>query len=128
MDRYENLANAIVLQAVKDYRSHLRYLSKHEKTEELIKKSESDRNERIEKIKAWKKLQNDNAAEVKSYIKKPVPPEYRVLSESERLMYLITRHEAGVKEVEVFFHSKWFRVLTALDAELLIERLREEFA
>ena len=34
-DNYENLANAIVLQAVKDYRLALRFLKRHPRTPEL---------------------------------------------------------------------------------------------
>lgn len=58
MDPYENLANAIILQAVKDYR--------------------------------------------------------------------LTDNEAQLKEIESFFHSDWFSVLTSLDPDLLITKLRKE--
>ena len=58
MDPYENLANAIILQAVKDYR--------------------------------------------------------------------LTDNEAELKEIERFFRSDWFSVLTSLDPDLLIQKLRKE--
>lgn len=58
MDPYENLANAIILQAVKDYR--------------------------------------------------------------------LTDNESELKEIERFFHSDWFSVLTSLDPDLLIQKLRKE--
>ena len=59
MDPYENLAQAIILQAVKDYRN----------------------------------CSSGSSAE---------------------------------KELEKFFRSEWFGILTALDGELLIQKLREE--
>jgi len=58
MDPYENLANAIILQAVKDYR--------------------------------------------------------------------LTDNESELQEIERFFHSDWFSVLTSLDPDLLIKKLRKE--
>ena len=66
---YEDLANAIILQAVKDYREALR---KHEKR-----------------------------------------PRY------EPAILTMT-------EVERFFHSEWFKRLTSLDGELLINKLKAE--
>ena len=58
MDPYENLANAIILQAVKDYR--------------------------------------------------------------------LTDNKSELEEIERFFHSDWFSVLTSLDPDLLIQKLRKE--
>ena len=58
MDPYENLANAIILQAVKDYR--------------------------------------------------------------------LPDNESELKKIERFFHSDWFSVLTSLDPDLLIQKLRKE--
>lgn len=69
MDGYERLANAIVLQAAKDYRSALRKINKN-----------------------------------------PV------------------NGTAGLEvlECERFFRSKWYSVLTSVDGEYLMKRLREE--
>ena len=69
MDVYEKLANAIILQAVKDYRGALRILKKH--PESISAKSTRD-------------------------------------------------------EVERFFRSGWYQVLTEVDGEMLIRRLQEE--
>ncbi|MGI5986231.1 MAG: hypothetical protein ACOX7O_10330 [Oscillospiraceae bacterium] len=66
---YENLANAIVLQAVKDYRVALKCLVDNPKNK----------------------------------------------------MALADKHE-----VEHFFRSGWFSVLTSLDGEMLIRSLRED--
>lgn len=69
LDPYENLANAIVLDAVKDYRKALKRLRKNSRNS--IAASERD-------------------------------------------------------EIERFFHSPWFGVLTTVDPEYLITKLKEE--
>ena len=69
MDPYQELANAIVLQAVKDYREALRRLKKHP----------------------------DDKAAMKEAM-----------------------------ELEEFFHSSWYGVLTQVDPDYLIDRLRKE--
>lgn len=71
MDRYEKLANAIILQAVRDYRNALRNLRKHPQSRESLDTKD---------------------------------------------------------EVERFFRSQWYRILTAVNGEMLIERLQEEAA
>jgi len=71
MNPYEELANAIILQAVRDYRKALRTLSRYPYNR---------------------------------------PAQYTRLS------------------IERFFRSEWFGVLTKLDPEPLIRRLREEAA
>ena len=69
MDAYEKLANALILQAVKDYRGALKILKK--RPESISAKSTRD-------------------------------------------------------EVERFFRSGWYQVLTEVDGEMLIRRLLEE--
>ena len=69
MDEYEKLANAIILQAVKDYRNAL---------------------------KALKKRPGNISA------------------------------KATKDEVERFFRSGWYQMLTSVDGEMLIDRLQEE--
>ena len=68
-DPYENLANAIVLQTVKDYRDALKRLKKK-------------------------------------------PGNQAAMSEA--------------MECERFFHSGWYKTLTSVDGEYLIQKLREE--
>lgn len=70
MSNYETLANAIVVQAAKDYRAARRKL-----------------------------------------LKDP---------------YSINAQKT-VKEVEVFFHSDWFKVLTPVDGGTILKLLEEEF-
>lgn len=68
MDGYENLANAIVLQAAKDYRKALRKLSRNAQSKDA---------------------------------------------------------KRTVSEVEKFFRSDWYKILTSVDSELFIKKLRE---
>lgn len=70
-DEYTKLANAIVLQAVKDYRDALKRLAKHP---------------------------------------------HNILAQSAK------------QEVERFFRSDWFEVLTSIDPEMLIRKLNQEVA
>lgn len=69
MDSYTELANAIIIQAVKDYRKALKTLKRY--------------------------------------------PHY----EPARAM---------VAEVEEFFRSDWYRVLTSVDGDMLIRKIRRE--
>lgn len=124
---YQELANAIIEQAAKDFRTHGRYLVNHKKTDELVKSCEKERRNRIRKIKAWKTRQKNMGARDKSYVKQPVPKEYRILTDEEKELYSIIKHEAGIKEIEAFFNSKWFGVLTKADSRFILEQLREEF-
>ena len=71
MNGYEELANAIILQAVKDYREALRLLGMNP---------------------------NDKSA------------------------------QRDKRSIELFFHSQWFSILTDLNGELLLKKLKEEFA
>ena len=78
---YEALANAIVVQACKDYRDDLVWLSMHSPVTEDDKENEKYAN-----------------------------------------------HLADKGSIEAFFRSQWFQVLSDLDGEYLIRRIREEFA
>ena len=103
-DRYENLANAIILRAVDDYRSALKKI-KHlpeEKWKSLC--------ERLRKEDAERKTIEFKLKEKKKRIKR-TPQEKAVLT---------------FYECEDFFRSRWFGVLTALDGEELIRKLQEE--
>lgn len=69
MNGYQSLANAIILQAVKDYRESIR----------LLEMNPNDKMAQREK-----------------------------------------------RSIERFFHSNWFSILTDLDGELLLKKLKEE--
>lgn len=68
---YEKLANAIILQAVSDYRAALKKVKKNPKNREAIE---------------------------------------------------------GALQLEKFFRSEWYQVLTSVDGEYLIDRIRKEGA
>ncbi len=70
-EKYEDLANAIVLTAVKDYRAALRKLNKHPRNQAALNTKE---------------------------------------------------------EVEHFFRSDWYKLLTSLDPDMLIKQLNKEVA
>ena len=40
--------------------------------------------------------------------------------------YRLTDNEKELEEIEDFFHSDWFAILTRLDPDLLIKKLRKE--
>jgi hypothetical protein len=86
---YEELANAIIAQAVQDYRAELRFLKRHPHTPDLdTEEAESDEQRR--KLKAR-----------------------------------IEKHECEQSRIEVFFRSEWFLLLTDLDGDVLMRRVRE---
>ena len=88
MEPYENLANAIIVQAVKDYRQALRFLKRHPHTQALD----------TEEARADKRK--------------------RVLREK------IIRKENERDSVERFFRSGWFEMLSDLNGEALLRKVR----
>ena len=102
-DRYENLANAIILRAVDDYRSALK------KIKHLPEEKRKSMCERLRKEDAERKTIEYKLKEKKKRIK-------RTSQEKAVLTFY---------ECEDFFRSRWFGVLTALDGEELIRKLQE---
>ena len=101
---YEDLANAIIERAVKDYRAAQKKLKNlsDEKRKELY--------ENLLKEEAEKKT-----------------PEYKLKEKKGRKKK--TAQDRAVLtfyECENFFRSKWFCVLTTLDGNELIRKLQEE--
>ena len=88
MEPYENLANAIILQAVKDYRQALRYLKRHPHTQDL------------------------DSAEAMHDMRK------------RALRSMIIRKENERDEIEQFFRSDWFEVISNLNGEALQSKVR----
>ena len=81
MNRYKKLANAIVVQACKDYRDELCWLSAHQ----------------------------------------PITEE-----DKEDTKYL--KHLYEKSRIERFFCSGWFHLLTDLDGQCIMQRIRKEYA
>ena len=102
-DNYEQLANAVILKAVDDYRAawkKIKYLpeDKRKSIYEEVMKLEEEKNSVEYRLKL-KRVRRKTAQE------KAVTTFY---------------------ECEDFFRSRWFGVLTALDGDKLIRMLREE--
>lgn len=113
-ENYQNLANAIIIRAAKDYRASRTYLRNHPKTDELVaavKKQKELRKKRREKREA---------------LGLPEVQEKRTLEEHR--LSRIRHAEKMQKETESFFRSAWFRQLSGLDGCALLKRLEEEFA
>ena len=88
MEPYESLANAIIVQAVKDYREAIHFLKRHPHTPDL------------------------DTEEAKSDKRK------RTLREN------IIKNEGERDDVERFFHSGWFELLSNLDGDTLLRQVR----
>ena len=104
IDSYENLANAIVLKAVEDYRlawKKIKHLPEEKRKCmcERLRKENAER-KTVEYMLKKKKLRTKRTSQGKA---------------------VLTFYEC-----ENFFRSRWFGVLTALDGEELIRKLQEE--
>ena len=111
LNPYEELANAIVEQAVKDHRNATAYLKKNPHTKELAEKvsaQRAEREKRREELKA-----------------KKLPMERIKKSSEERLWENIISRETLRYDTEKFFRSAWFGVLSDLDGVLLLEQIKE---
>ena len=104
VDRYENLANAIILRAVDDYRSAWK------KIKHMPEEKRKSMCERLRKEDAEKKTVE--------YMLKGKKRRTRRTSQEKAVLTFY--------ECEEFFRSRWFGVLTALDGEELIRKLQEE--
>jgi hypothetical protein len=94
LNPYENLANGIILQAVKDYKETLKDIKK------IVKEYDTT-------------LEREHSREELKRIKKDFRFDFnRKIKEKE--------------EVEVFFYSEWYKQLTSVDPEYLINKLKEE--
>lgn len=112
MSAYENLANAIILQAVKDYRATLKYLKRHPRTKEL-EEAVAFRKERRKKREAKRK-------------EKGLPKVKEKRSREELLLDKINDHERERDSIQRFFRSDWYKCLTDVDGEMLLRKLNEE--
>lgn len=112
MKPYEELANAIIIQATIDYREVLKYLKQHPRTKEL----EETVAQQIEQRKKRRKARNGKGL--------PMIPEKR--SREELLLHGIVKHEKERDDIQQFFRSDWFETLTSVDGEILLKKLNEE--
>lgn len=112
MEPYENLANAIIVQAADDYRIAAGFLRKHPRTKELEDAVAGIRAEKARKREERKRLKLPRARERKS--------------REEILMDKIVSNETLLFDVKKFFRSDWFSKLTSVDGETLLEKLEKE--
>ncbi len=113
-ENYQNLANAIIIRAAKDYRASRTYLRNHPKTDDLVatvKKQKELRKKRREKREAL------GLPEVKE-------PRTREEQQLSRIRY----SEKMQKDTERFFRSQWFCQLSEADGKALLKKLEEEYA
>ena len=113
-ENYQNLANAIIVRAAKDYRASRTYLKKHPKTDELVEAAALQKERRKKRREKREELGLPKVEERKT-------PEERQLSR-------ILHAERMLDDTERFFRSAWFRKLTDLDGNIILKRLEEEFA
>lgn len=142
-DPYQNLANAIVRQAAEDYRAAVRYLMKHREPNmldyitpeeaELIKiGANRTKHERYLRRHVWRKAYRDEVlweTDVALWWRRKQVKEIRESKEWKHFYFAETKWwdaEKTVKECEEFFLGDWIKVLTQLDGEELLNRLREE--
>ena len=92
LDPYEVLANAIIMQAVDDYREAKRFLNRHPELSNPVKLARMDK-ERRSKLLAEKR-----------------------------------NSEGTIREVERFFRSGWFDVLSKADGVELLSKIQRESA
>ena len=110
LNPYNELANAIIEQAVKDHRTAAAYLKKNPRTKELA-----------DKVLEEKAVREKRREELRA---KKLPMERIKKSREERLLENIISRETLRYDTEKFFRSSWFSVLSDLDGELLLERIK----
>jgi len=98
MHPYLRLANAIIIQAAKDYRAVLRRLRSYADIEHELAL--------YEKLVAEKKINPDSV--------------------KERQLVNLKRVKADIKGIEDFFHSPLYSVLTDVDGDYILDGLRKE--
>lgn len=98
MDPYLRLANAIIIQAAKDYRVALR------------------------EMRSYADIEPELLLYEKLLVKKAVKRE----EEKDRLLASLKRVKADIKEIEDFFHSPLYSVLTDVNGDYILDGLRKE--
>ncbi len=117
-DAWQNLANAIIVQACTEYRAAGKFLREHPVTPKL-EKAVQKRKERRAKLVAKAKAEGEP-------IKKSTGKKLLPYSDDEMLLAKIRMKTDELKDLEGFFLSEYYMKLTNLDGATLIKRLREE--
>lgn len=101
MTPYENLANAIVIQAARDYLTETKVLKKllsQEPSPDPPKPSEQDGDDKERKEKGIREKWEDKCNE----------------------------HRFNLASIERFFHSRWHQMLTDVDGDAIFQKLKQE--
>ena len=104
---YDNLANAVIMQAVDDYRQARQFLKEHPATKEL---------------REHVRLRSAERKRIYKLTRQKLP-----LDDREKLLMKISRTKKDAKDIERFFHSSWYTVLTDVPGDYILDRLKEEF-
>ena len=135
---YQNLANAIVAQVCEDWRSVTRYLQQHKITPELEAAVQVRKEKRKEMVQQW--IEDRKKAKFEKAVRKgdkawedmqitiPRKLEKTLLpySKDELLLAKVQEKRDELKELEAWFFSPAYELLTDLDAEYLLRKLRKE--
>ena len=110
---YQKLVNAIIKQAVVDYRKSRKYLREHPKTDELVEIV-------TRQVERRKKRQEGRIARGQL-------PITEKRSQEEELLNRIQKAERLMNDAVRFFQSDWFFHLCEADGNRLLIKLEEEF-
>ena len=145
----ERLCNGIIIQAAKDYRLQKGYLKNHPRTPELMAKVEKVKEDRMREKDAWVAREKEQLADRAFHrwlreehepgemfdregflagLKVFPPKRLFPITREELELGRIIKHESAVREVEGFFKSKWYTMLSDVDGEMILRKLEEEFA
>ena len=111
------LAAAIVLQAVNDFRSARKFILKHideyppDRVSEILLGQE-------DRIKLLKKEYIAEHGSAKGFRRVPSP--------EERMAGMMRNSYQTINETSNFFHSDWYKQLTDIDPEALLKQLQSE--
>lgn len=114
---YKELAAAIVMQAVNDFRSSRKFILKH---------IEDYSPERVSEILAYQEKRY--ALEKKKYIAKHGDAKgfKRVPLPEERMAGMMQHAYQEIEEITSFFHSSWYKALTDIDPDRVLKQLQSE--
>ena len=119
MDPYLRLANAIIIQAAKDYRVALREMRSYADIEpELLL---------YEKLLAKKAVKREEEKDRLVQLQEQIVRD--ILSKQGQLnsdLIKLKRVKADIKEIEDFFHSRLYSILTDVNGDYILDGLRKE--
>ena len=139
-DPHQNLANAIILEACQEWRSIAAYLKKHPTTPEMEEEYRQWLNYKRRVIRRWKRVKQKEAARRRAYgghkretdwrkVEVRVPKKVkRSVPCTDEMIYVAKVHmkRDELKDLEAWFRSRAFEILSEVDPEYILEHLRKE--